>query len=91
MKHPHEHLRRDHGYTLGYTVTRLALQKFGEMKPTSGRGKHRKKRVRRPLPGMMLFQDGSVHEYPDGRLAVFDAPRCLARYAANGVLIDDPK
>ena len=33
----------------------------------------------------------TVHEYPDGRLAVFDAARCLARYAANGVLIDDPK
>jgi len=21
-----------------------------------------------------------VHEYPDGRLAIFDGPRCLARY-----------
>jgi hypothetical protein len=31
----------------------------------------------------------SVHEYPDGRLAVFDGPRCLSRYDANGVLIND--
>jgi diaminopimelate decarboxylase len=31
-----------------------------------------------------------VHEYPDGRLAVFDGPRCLARYDANGGLIDEP-
>ena len=61
VKHFHEHLRRDHGYTLGYTVTRLALQKSGEVKLAPGRGKHRKKRVRRPLPGMMLFQDGSPH------------------------------
>jgi hypothetical protein len=30
-----------------------------------------------------------VHEYPDRLLAVFDGPRCLARYDANGVLIDD--
>ena len=25
-----------------------------------------------------------VHEYPDGRLALFDGPRCLARYKADG-------
>ena len=29
-----------------------------------------------------------VHEYPDGTLAVFDGPRCLARYDANGELLD---
>jgi hypothetical protein len=27
-----------------------------------------------------------VHEYPDGTLAVFHGPRCLARYSAEGVL-----
>lgn len=27
-----------------------------------------------------------VHEYPDGALAVFHGPRCLARYSAEGVL-----
>jgi len=26
-----------------------------------------------------------VHEYPDGALAVFHGPRCLARYSAHGV------
>ena len=31
-----------------------------------------------------------VHEYPDGRLAVFDGPRCLARYDTTGTLLDDP-
>lgn len=30
-----------------------------------------------------------VHEQPDGTLAVFHGPRRLARYAANGDLIDD--
>ena len=29
-----------------------------------------------------------VHEYPDGRLALFHGPRCLARYHADGRLID---
>ncbi len=28
-----------------------------------------------------------VHEYPDGGLAIFDGPRCLARYDANAKLI----
>jgi hypothetical protein len=29
-----------------------------------------------------------VHEYPDGTLAVFHGPRCLARYHADGQLIE---
>ena len=28
-----------------------------------------------------------VHEYPDGTLAVFHGPRCLARYHAEGHLL----
>ena len=32
----------------------------------------------------------SVHEYPDGRLAIFDGPRCLVRFDATGVPIDEP-
>jgi hypothetical protein len=63
VKHFHEEARRHHNYTLGYTVTRLALQKSGEVKPAPGRGKHRKKRVRRPMVGMMLMQDGSTHRW----------------------------
>jgi len=31
-----------------------------------------------------------VRSYPDGRLALFDGPRCLARYNADGGLLDDP-
>jgi hypothetical protein len=63
VKHFHEELRRHHNYTLGYTVTRLALQASGAVKPAAGRGKHRKKRVRRPMVGMMLMQDGSTHRW----------------------------
>ena len=63
VKHFHEELHRSHNYTLGYTVTRLALQSSGQVRPAESRGKHRKKRVRRPLPGMMLFQDGSTHRW----------------------------
>ncbi len=32
-----------------------------------------------------------VHAYPDGNLAIFHGPRCLARYRADGTAIDDNK
>jgi hypothetical protein len=63
VKHFHEELRKRHGYTLGYTVTRLALQSCGLVSQATGRGRHRKKRPRRPLPGMLLFQDASTHRW----------------------------
>jgi hypothetical protein len=63
VKHFHEELRRRHNYTLGYTVTRLALQRSGDVKSAPSRGKHRKKRIRRPMVGMMLMQDGSTHRW----------------------------
>lgn len=63
VKHFHEELRRHHNYTLGYTVTRLALQTSGDVRPAPGRGKHRKTRVRRSMVGMMLMQDGSTHRW----------------------------
>lgn len=63
VKHFHEHICRHHGYTLGYAVTRLALRASGDVRKAAGRGKHRKKRPRRPMPGMMLYQDGSTHRW----------------------------
>ena len=29
-----------------------------------------------------------VHDYPDGSLAIFHGPRCLARYRADGRALD---
>jgi transposase len=66
VKHFHEQLRKRHNYTLGYTVTRLALQAAGLAAKTKRHGTHRKKRERRPLPGMLLFQDGSTHRWIAG-------------------------
>ena len=63
VKHFHEQLQKRHNYTLGYTVTRLALQGAGLVAKAKRRGIHRKKRERRPLPGMLLFQDGSTHRW----------------------------
>ena len=59
VKHFHEQLVKRHGYKLGYTVTRLCLQSAGLVRAAPRRSAHRKKRARRPLPGMMLHQDAS--------------------------------
>jgi hypothetical protein len=63
VKHFHEQLVRRHGYKLCYTVTRLSLQAAGLVTKAKRRGAHRKRRPRRPLPGMLLFQDGSTHRW----------------------------
>src|SRR6476660_2291424 len=64
MKHFHEQLVKRHNYKLSYTVTRLALHGAGLVRPQKRRGgTHRKKRERRPLPGVLLFQDGSTHRW----------------------------
>ena len=59
VKHFHEQLQKRHDYKLGYTVTRLALQGAGLVRPAPRRSAHRKKRPRRPMVGMMLHQDAS--------------------------------
>jgi transposase len=67
VKHFHEQLVKRHGYKLGYTVTKLNLHAARLVKPARRRSAHRKKRQRRPLPGMMLHQDGSRHVWIEGR------------------------
>lgn len=66
VKHFHEQLVEHHDYKLGYTVTRLSLQSAGLVAKAKHRGPHRKRRERRPLPGMLLFQDGSTHHWVPG-------------------------
>jgi transposase len=70
VKHFHEHLQTRHGYRLGYTVTRLALQAAGLVKRAPRRGAHRRRRPRRPLPGMLLHQDAARHAWLAGRPAL---------------------
>jgi transposase len=64
--HFHEHLVRDHQFTWGYTWTKAFLQSKGLLVHAKTRGAHRRKRPRRPLPGMMLHQDGSRHVWVAG-------------------------
>jgi transposase len=67
VKHFHEALQAEHGFRLGYTWTKAVLQSRGLVRVAPKRSAHRKRRPRRPLPGMMLFQDGSQHQWLAGR------------------------
>ena len=51
-RHFHEHLVRDHGFSWGYTWTKVFLQSKGLLPRAPRRGAHRRKRPRRPLPGI---------------------------------------
>src|ERR1700722_3989999 len=70
VKHFHEHLVKDHGFGWGYTWTKLHLQWMGVVGKAPRKGAHRRKRERRPLPGMMLHQDGSRHAWLSGAPAL---------------------
>src|SRR5881398_1950775 len=63
VRHFHEKLRKEHGMGLSYTWVKLALQGAGLVKKGRKRGTHRKRRPRRPLPGMLLHLDGSRHRW----------------------------
>ena len=65
-RHFHEHLLGEHQFRWGYTWTKLFLQSRGLLAKAPKRGVHRRKRPRRPLPGMMLHQDGSRHAWLAG-------------------------
>jgi len=63
MRHFHEKLREEHGIELSYTWVQKALQGAGLVARQRKRGKHRRRRERRPLPGMLLHIDGSKHQW----------------------------
>jgi len=66
VKHFHEEISK-RGFGRSYTWTKLVLHRAGLARPAPRRSAHRKKRQRRPLPGMMLFQDASTHAWlPSG-------------------------
>ena len=66
VKHFHERWQTEHGGTRSYSWAKKTLQAAGHVTRATRRGAHRKKRPRKPLPGMMLHQDGSTHEWvPD--------------------------
>jgi transposase len=63
VRHFHEKLKEEHSIELSYTWVKQALQGAGLVKRRKRRGPHRRRRERRPLPGMLLHIDGSTHRW----------------------------
>jgi hypothetical protein len=63
IRHFHEKLRERHDIQLSYTWVQQALQGAGLVARGRKRGQHRRRRERRPLPGMLLHIDGSKHQW----------------------------
>ena len=63
IRHFHEKLSEEHGIELSYTWVQKALQGAGLVARGKRRGKHRRRRERRPLSGMLLHIDGSKHQW----------------------------
>jgi len=66
-RHFHTWYKRDGG-TRSYTWVKTRLQEARLIKKAPRRGAHRKRRERAPLPGMILHQDGSTHEWVPGQV-----------------------
>jgi len=63
IRHFREKLRDEHAIELSYTWVQKALQGAGLVAKRHKRGPHRRRRPRRPLPGMLLHIDGSQHQW----------------------------
>lgn len=61
--HFHEKLREVEGIELSYSWVKQALQGAGLVAKSRRRSPHRKRRPRRPMPGMLLHIDGSKHRW----------------------------
>ncbi len=72
VRHFHEKLSDQHQIELSYSWVKQALQGAGLVARGRKRGVHRKRRPRRPLPGMLLVTEGRVHESRVARTLRFD-------------------
>lgn len=63
VKHFYDIWKRAHKGTRSYTWVKNKLQSQGLAKKAKKRGAHRKRRLRRPMEGMMMLQDGSTHQW----------------------------
>jgi transposase len=63
IRHFHEKLQAEHGIHLSYTWVQQALQGAGLVAKQRKRGKHRQRRDRKPMAGMLLHIDGSKHRW----------------------------
>jgi hypothetical protein len=87
VKHFSEKLKEAHGIELSHSWVKTALQTAGLVARSRKQGRHRQKRPRRPLPGMLPHLDGSTHGWlGKGRgtqdlIVVFDDATSMMYYA----------
>jgi hypothetical protein len=86
VRHFHEKLREEEGIRLSYSWVKQALQGAGLVARNKKRGPHRRRRARRPQPGMLLHIDGSKHRwFQDDRyydlVVILDAAASRIYYA----------
>ncbi len=63
VRHFHEKLREQHRIEISYTWVYAALIGAGLIAKKRRRAPHRRRRERRPMPGMLLHIDGSKHRW----------------------------
>src|ERR1700689_1982803 len=63
LRHFHEKLASEHQIELSYSWVKGVLQGAGLVARGRQRGVHRKRRPRRPMPGMLSHIDGSRHQW----------------------------
>lgn len=67
VKHFYKFYKTKHKGTRSYSWVKNKLQDGKLVNKSQKKGKHRKRRLRSPFPGMMLHQDGSTHEWVEGK------------------------
>ena len=85
ISHFYDKLRNEHNIKISYNWVRLALEGAGLIKKRTRHDKHRKRRPRKPLIGMMIHMDGSpydwlgngtmcdlIHSYDDANNKLYD-------------------
>ena len=68
VKHFYSFYRHEHAGMRSYTWVKNTLQRAGLVAKAPARGRHRRRRECAPVPGMMLNQDGSTHQWVPGQL-----------------------
>ena len=63
VNHFYDRYKDYHEGTRCYTWVKTQLQAQGLVEKAKRRGKHRRKRPRKPMIGMMIHQDGSTHQW----------------------------
>lgn len=68
VAHFYERYREQHRGGRSYTWVKNRLQGAGLVERGKRKGRHRLQRVRKPMVGMMIHQDGSTHEWVPGQV-----------------------